>query len=214
MAVYRDDNGQRRKAPPPDPFTKEEVAALLAVPNIRTVQGLRLRAIMETMYRAGLRISEVLNLRCDDVRFTGRYIRVLHSKGGKSREVPIGDILLAWLEAWAAKRPCDSDVFFCGWEGQKLYQPNVYSSITRVGQRAARKHPELELDKKRVSPHVFRHTYATELREEGADLLMIQRLLGHSSISSTQVYAHVRPQALRDFITRRESEGNYILDTT
>lgn len=199
--------GKRKSDPqaPPDVLARDQVAAIMEVPNIRTNRGMRLRIILELMYRAGLRISEVLALRPEDIRINGEgaYLRIMRSKRGKSRNVPIGPKLVSYIEGWRAVRP-DGDFFICGDKGQELHQQSVWASIKVAVRKATEQHPDLDLDKQEISAHTFRHTYASEMLEDGASLPMLQKALGHSSISTTAIYLHVRDKALADFVQRRE----------
>jgi len=199
--------GPKKAAKPrplPDPLTRDQAAAIIAVPNIRCDRGLRYRAILETLYRAGLRISEVLALQPEDVRFGEQMLRVRNSKRGTHRNVPMGPILQTYLEAWDACRP-ESEWFFAASSGKKMMQKTVWNAIKGYVVKAAAEHPELGFDRRGpVSAHTFRHTFATELVEEGVDIRYVQNLLGHASIANTMIYVKVRPQMLRDIMQRRD----------
>lgn len=187
----------------PDPLTKAQAAAILAVPNVRNARGLRYRALLETLYRAGLRINEALSLAPEDVRFGERQLRVRAGKGGKQRIVPMSPPLQAHLEAWDAVRP-EAEFFFAGKNGKKMLQRTVWDAIHGYVEKATAAHPELGFDRRGpISAHTFRHTFATELVEEGVSLFAVQKLMGHSDIATTQIYSHVRDTYLEEVMKGR-----------
>jgi integrase/recombinase XerD len=191
-------------------LSPEEAARVLAVPSLRYLSGLRNRAMMETMYRAGLRVSEVCALRVEDVRLGDGWLEIRHSKRDGSRNVPFGPKLREWLERWAARRP-DSEWFFCvmraGHEGAPMRREQVWAFVhayaVRSGVEEARlkwqqDHPGQEegAPEWRCSCHVFRHSFATERLEDGFGLHEVQGLLGHADLATTAVYLHCRPVEL------------------
>lgn len=196
-------SAKHNSAPPPPPvFTREQAAALLAAPNIKTRRGLRHRVVMELMYRAGLRVSEVVNLRLEDVDFAQEMLFIRASKRGKHRNVPISSALLPWLEAWRGQRDVDVPWYLYSDNAQQLRIRSIYDTIKLLGARVVQDHPELGLRLQDVHPHTFRHTCATEALEAGGNLMEVKDLLGHSSVACTQIYTHVRPQKLRSLVDR------------
>lgn len=173
----------------PKVINRDEAELLLNQPDLRYTSGLRDRAMLETLYRAGLRACEIVNLRPSDVKIGDYRLDVRKSKRGASRAVPIGSELAGWLQAWSEKRIAKSKWFFCTRVGTQLLTSHLRRMIKKYATRA-------ELDPMQVSPHVLRHSFATELLEEGYNLREIQQLLGHQSVATTQIYTHVRPAAL------------------
>jgi site-specific recombinase XerD len=140
---------------------------------------------METMYRAGLRVGEVVALEPKHVRIAEGIIEVRHSKRDKSRNIPIGPRLAEWLTKWAARRPADAKWFFCTLQGGQLSRSYLCEMTKREAEAAG-------LDRDQVSPHVFRHVFATERVADGFGIHEVARLLGHASIATTEVYLYVR----------------------
>jgi len=206
----------------PRVMTREQVRAILAVPNTKTPHGLRQRVVLETLYHAGLRASEIADLKAVDVHIAELRIDVRDSKGGQSRAVPIGETLAGWLRSWTLVRPEKSPWFFCALYGRgygedaKAGNPLHGTWLRRVVKAAARKaaaqHPELGIEPKHISPHVFRHTYATELLEDGFNLAEVQELLGHADISTTRVYLHIRPEVLAAKVQARDEKRASLAD--
>jgi integrase/recombinase XerD len=171
----------------PKALSLEELAALLSAPDVSKPPGLRDRALMETVYGAGLRVSEAVDLRLEELDLDTAAFRVT-GKRGKTRWLPLPRFTLPWLERYLqegrphlAKRPMAQ--VFLGTRGGRLSRQNVYLLLQKYAQQAG-------LGKK-VSPHVLRHTYAVHLLQGGADLRAVQELLGHASISTTQVYTQL-----------------------
>ena len=178
----------------PETLTVAEVEALLeAAPDLRG------RALLELLYAAGLRVSEALGLDREDLSTDGGFVRVI-GKGDKERLVPVGDIALDWLERWMTEsrpallelahvEPQRGGPLFLGDRGGRLARQQAFV-IVKVAARAAGL-PDA------VSPHTLRHSFATHLLEGGADLRIVQELLGHASISTTQLYTHVTGERVR-----------------
>jgi site-specific recombinase XerD len=184
----------------PKIMEKADVAKLLAEPNTTCPTGLRNRAIMEVMYRAGLRVSEVCALAPRDIRWAGRELVVRQGKGAKDRVVPFGRELENWLRLWDDKRPKTANgagPFFCTLQGGKLTPRYLQAMVKREAVAAG-------LDAAGVTPHVLRHTYATQLLDDGFTIREVQELLGHSNVSTTQIYTHVSPKGLREKIAARD----------
>ena len=194
---------QRRQIP--DALTDDEVTRLLSVPNVKTRTGLRDRCIMETLLRAGLRISEALDLTPDQVDLATEpgWLHVRHGKGDKSRDVPISPTLRPWLEKWAAQRLHESATFFhttchqgaAGTQpGRRLNRSSMWVAIHRYATQAG-------VREECAHPHSLRHYAATSWLEAGFDLREVQVLLGHASPSTTAIYAYVRPGRLAEKMT-------------
>ena len=206
------------------PLSAEEVSRLLAIPNPRRGSGLRNRAILETMLRAGLRVSEVCDLRACDVRLAATaadtgWIEIRHSKRDGSRNIPIGPRLAEWLTRWTAARP-DSEWYFCtvrGYNrtpapegsapvGQQLIERNVWDFVHKYAIRAGLEEDALrrqmmnggERVEWRVHPHLLRHTFATNVLDYGVRGDQLQVLMGHADIRTTMLYVHPRSRDLAD----------------
>ena len=171
------------------------VAALLAQPAEQAPRGLRDRALLELLYACGLRVSEAVALRGAQVNLEAGFVTVM-GKGGKERVVPIGRAARAALEAYlTGERPRllrgrPSPFVFLGTRGRPLTRQAVWKLVRRCALAAG--------VGERVSPHTLRHTFATHLLDGGADLRIVQTLLGHADISTTQIYTHVSPTRLRE----------------
>jgi len=169
---------------------RAEVAAIKAQPNVKCPTGLRNRAVLEVMHGAGLRLAEAVNLQAGHIRWSNSLLEVHGGKGDKDRNVPIDQDTLGWLRAWQEKRRMlpGRKWFFCTLRGGKLCRRYVQQFVRRVAVKALG-----EERGRQVSPHVLRHTYATELLDDGFTLREVQELLGHANVATTQVYTHVRP---------------------
>lgn len=166
-----------------------EVDALIESPDVSTPLGVRDRTIFEVMYATGLRVSELVNLSMDDLHLDLKLIKTL-GKGDKERLLPIGDTAIAWLKKYfvetraelVAKYGPQKEVFL-NFRGKKLTRQSIWRMIKKYIAQVG--------IKKDVTPHTLRHSFATNLLENGADLRVVQELLGHSDISTTQIYTHV-----------------------
>jgi integrase/recombinase XerD len=167
-------------------------------------RGLRDRAMLELLYAAGLRISEAIGLDREDLSTDGAFVRVI-GKGDKERLVPVGDIALDWLARWVQGpravllavghvAPGRGGPLFLGERGGRLARQQAWAAVKRASGRAGLAG--------RVSPHTLRHSFATHLLEGGADLRIVQELLGHASISTTQLYTHLTGERIRDVYSR------------
>lgn len=188
----------------PDALTVPEVEALLSQPDVSTVLGIRDKAMLEFTYATGLRVSEVISTRLGDISFETQTVRCL-GKGGRERLVPIGSIALGWLKNYLDQsrprlaRGSRSDVLFLNWRGKPL---------TRMGYwKILKTYVKMASIRRRVTPHILRHTFATHLLEGGANLRDVQQLLGHKDISTTQIYAKVDLEYLRDAILTFHPRG-------
>jgi len=178
----------------PHPYLpRPDAAALMAGPNQKTRNGKRAHAVLMSMYRAGLRCGDVANLATTDVIMPDLMLTIHHGKGDKDRNVPITPTLAVAFKLWFRVRP-DSPFFFCTWAGGKLSTRWVHQMTVNT----AKKIPCLQ--GVRVHPHLLRHTFASELLDDGCNIVMIQQLLGHANLNTTQLYAHVRDRATRDFM--------------
>jgi site-specific recombinase XerD len=164
--------------------------------NTKTFMGLRDRCILDVMYSCGLRVSEVCNLTVDDVDLEEGYFYVQQAKGNKDRTVPMDADLIGWLQKWVERRPQQAQYFFCTAKGGKLSTRQIRRKCEIVSEKSGVYIRDGE-NKKPVHPHTLRHCCFTELLEAGFSLPEIQELAGHTSINTTAIYLHVRPEALR-----------------
>lgn len=175
----------------PQFLTEDEINQLLAAPDIATEEGVRDRALIEVMYAAGLRVSELTSLKQADVDVQSGLV-VCHGKGSKERRVPIGKSAIHWLQQYSAIR--------AGYG--KLTSPNLFLNrgkpITRQFAWSMIKRYAIKAGVKDISPHTLRHSFATHLLQRGADSRSVQALLGHSDISTTQIYTHITDRHLRN----------------
>ena len=176
-------------------LTQEEIARLFNQPDVRTFEGIRDRAVLELLYACGLRVSELVSLKQADIDLqTG--ILVCYGKGGKERRVPIGKSAIHWLQQYnSAKAEFGGAKLRLMFEyrGKPLTRQFVWSMIKGYAK---------ELGAKNVSPHTLRHSFATHLLQNGADSRSVQALLGHSDISTTQIYTHMTDRHLRNAYDR------------
>ena len=170
-------------------LTIQEIDKILSIPQIENISGLRDKAILETFYSSGLRVSELINLKINDLYFSDEVIRVL-GKGSKERIIPIGQNAIYWLNEYLIKsRPHyekkmkSRNYVFLSKRGAKLSRMSIWNIVTNYSKEAGIEKP--------VHPHTFRHSFATHLLEGGADLRAVQEMLGHVDISTTQIYMHV-----------------------
>ena len=185
----------------PKVLSREEVARIFSIPNPRYPTGLRNRVILQVLYRAGLRRSEITNLTPADVNLEQSFLFVQDGKGGKDRVVPIDQETVDWLKKWNERRP-ESEFFFCSLKGKKLMDRYVLEMVYRCSEKSG-VYVQNGKSRKKVHTHILRHTYATELVEEGFGLHEVQALLGHEDIKTTSVYLHVRPIQLAEKIRAR-----------
>ena len=175
----------------PSFLDEQQIATLLGTPSTEKWQGLRDRALLETLYSTGMRVSELVGLNLDDVdEISGTVI--VRGKGKKERLCPIGETALRVIRTYHAKRPKKIRVpyaLFVSQKGTRLTVRQVDRLIAAYVQRA-------QLPPS-ISPHSLRHSFATHLLDRGADLRSVQELLGHASLSTTQIYTHVTPQRLK-----------------
>ena len=208
---YREDNPMDLIETPkigrklPDTLSEDEINQLIAAIDLSKPEGERNRAILETLYGCGLRVSELINLKLSDLYFDEDFIKVT-GKGNKQRFVPISEVNQKYINIyWKEVRvhlPIKKeheDYVFLNRRGKQLTRAMIFTIIKRLAE-------EIGL-KKNISPHTFRHSFATHLLENGADLRAIQQMLGHESITTTEVYMHVNrthlTKVLKDFHPRR-----------
>jgi len=178
----------------PETLSLNEVERLIAQPDIRNKTGIRDKAILEVMYATGMRASEVANLRLDNVNLDIGFVRCI-GKGDKERIIPLGRKAKAAIESYLAKsRPSfakkkEADVLFLSRLGKRISRQSLWKII--------KKYARLAGIKKEMWPHILRHSFATHLLEHGADLRSVQEMLGHSDISTTQIYTHVNKDRLK-----------------
>jgi integrase/recombinase XerD len=171
----------------PKSLPPAEVEALLAAPDGETPAGLRDRAMLELLYATGLRVSELIRVRIDDLVMDAGYLRTM-GKGSKERIVPFGDAARDAIVAYAERGRSDFDKhgdphLFLSNRGRPMSRQSFWMKIVKYARQAG--------IKPHISPHVLRHSFATHLLENGADLRSVQMMLGHSDISTTQIYTHV-----------------------
>ncbi|MDP2943323.1 MAG: site-specific tyrosine recombinase XerD, partial [Candidatus Omnitrophota bacterium] len=178
----------------PDVLDLSEVEAILEKPNTLKKQGLRDRAALELMYATGMRVSELVNLKVNDVHLDVGFARCI-GKGQKERIIPVGRKAIEALQKYLTKaRPKflkkgESNALFLTRLGKQMSRQSFWMVIKRYVREAR--------IKKRVTPHTFRHSFATHLLQRGADLRVVQELLGHTSISTTQIYTHIDKERLK-----------------
>lgn len=188
----------------PEVLTVEEVDATIATIDLSTPQGHRNKAMLETLYSCGLRVSELVSLRLGDLFFDDGFIRVT-GKGNKQRLVPLSEAARRNIEIWLEQRshmkiePRCSDVVFLNRNGRKLTRVMIFTIIKQAAQAAG--------ITKHVSPHSFRHSFATHLLEGGASIRQVQELLGHESILTTEIYTHLDRSHLRESVEKHHPLG-------
>jgi integrase/recombinase XerD len=190
--------------PLPKSLTEAEVESLLAAPDVRTDLGLRDRAMLELLYAAGLRVSELVNLALARINPRQGIVRVL-GKGGKERLVPLGEEALVWLESYLHdSRPAlldgrPAEAVFVTARGDAMTRQTFWYLIKRYALQAGIVKP--------LSPHTLRHAFATHLLDHGADLRVLQMLLGHSDLSTTQIYTHIARERLKGLHAQHHPRG-------
>ena len=190
----------------PDVLALEEIDSMITVIDLSTVEGQRNRAIIETMYSCGLRVSELCSLRLSDLYLDDEFVRVL-GKGGKQRLVPVSSRAIAELRAYISERAsmniapgCEDYIFLSYRRGKPLSRITVFHIVKELVAAVG--------INKNVSPHTFRHSFATHLLEGGANLRAIQSMLGHESISTTEIYTHIDRTRLRQEIIEHHPRNN------
>jgi integrase/recombinase XerD len=194
----------RRPARFPQSISESQVESLLGVPDETTALGLRDRAMLELLYATGLRVTELVGLRLTELSLSEGLVRVV-GKGSKERIVPIGETAQLWLERYlrGARRALlaarTSDAVFVTRRGEAMTRQMFWVLVKRYATRAGIHAP--------LSPHGLRHAFATHLLNHGADLRVVQMLLGHADISTTQIYTHVARARLRELHAAHHPRG-------
>jgi len=188
----------------PEILTLQEVERLLEQPDIRTPLGARDRAMLEMLYAGGMRVSELMDLPLNQVNLEGGYV-LLYGKGSKERVVPIGQEAIKWVTFYlktvrrGLTREKESPHLFVNRSGRAMSRQRFWQSLKAYGLKAG--------IRKRITPHLFRHSFASHLLEGGADLRSVQMMLGHSDISTTQIYTHVTGERLKKTHQRHHPRG-------
>jgi integrase/recombinase XerD len=189
----------------PKTLTEQDVDALLLAPDITQPLGLRDRAMLELLYASGLRVSELVTIRIKQINLNQGVIRVI-GKGNKERLVPMGEEAVSWIERYLRdarpeileKREM-TDALFPSRLGSAMSRQAFWQLIKRYARLA-------EIDKP-LSPHVLRHAFATHLINHGADLRVVQLLLGHNSLTTTQIYTHIAKERLKSIHAQHHPRG-------
>ena len=184
----------------PDTLAIEEIDQLIKAIDLSSAQGERNRAMLETLYGCGLRVSELTSLKISDLFFKEGFIKIT-GKGDKQRFVPIGDTTIKYIELYRKEvrvhqkiAPKAQDTLFLNRRGNQLTRAMIFTIIKQLVEKTG-------IDKV-ISPHTFRHSFATHLLENGADLRAIQQMLGHQSITTTEIYTHIETSFLQETISK------------
>lgn len=184
----------------PRVLSEDEVVRLLNQPDITSAEGFRDRTMLEVLYATGMRVSELINLTLDRVDLNMKYI-IAFGKGSKERIVPLGSVAAEFLQQYLEKvRPKlthadrNTNIVFLAFGGHELTRQRFWQIIRAYGRKAN--------INKALTPHILRHSFATHLLDNGADLRSVQELLGHSDISTTQIYTHLTNKRLRDIYAK------------
>ncbi|HOY31131.1 MAG TPA: site-specific tyrosine recombinase XerD [Bacteroidales bacterium] len=182
----------------PDILSIQEIDVLIDAIDLSLPQGERNKAILETLYGCGLRVSELVNLKISDIYFNDGFVRVI-GKGNKERLAPIGKVAMKQIRIYIEKvrvhveiKKGNADILFLNSRGTRLSRQMIFLIIKGLAEKIGLK--------KRIGPHTFRHSFATHLIEGGADLRAVQDMLGHESITTTEIYTHLDREFLRDAI--------------
>jgi len=198
--------GPKISVHPPEVLSFSEINKILDQPNTKTLLGIRDKAMLEFAYATGVRVSELLNLKKSDLFLKDEVVRIF-GKGSKERLVPIGSHAIYWMEQYLTKvRPVlakkkfeSKDYVFLNYRGKKLSRMGFFKILRGYVVQAG-------IDKN-VHPHTIRHSFATHLLERGADIRVVQELLGHSKISTTQIYTHIDRTMLRETLIKYHPRG-------
>jgi len=188
----------------PEILSLEEVETLLEQPDPQIPQGMRDRAMLEMLYATGMRVSELTRLQVNHVHLDAGYVLV-YGKGSKERIVPIGNEAIEWARRYMGEtrerllKKRESPFLFVNRSGKPMSRQYFWKSIKAYGRRAG--------IRKRITPHLLRHSFASHLLERGADLRSVQLMLGHADISSTQIYTHVTGERLKKIHQRYHPRG-------
>jgi len=188
----------------PDILTLKEVEELLEQPNIQSPLGVRDRAMLEMLYATGMRVSELTRLPMNHINLEGGYV-LLYGKGSKERVVPLGSEAMKWVALYLKTargrfaKGKESNSLFISRLGKGMSRQRFWRNLKEYGRRAG--------IRKRITPHLLRHTFASHLLERGADLRSVQIMLGHVDISTTQIYTHVTGERLKKIHQRYHPRG-------
>lgn len=187
----------------PQSLSEDDVESLLQAPDLSTVIGLRDKAMLEVLYATGLRVSELISIRLFDYDLNASVLKVM-GKGSKERLLPLGEYAHEWVTRYLSQRDQllqrqPSDFLFLSKRGQGMTRQTFWHAIKRHAVQA-----DIQAD---LSPHTLRHAFATHLLNHGADLRIVQMLLGHSSISTTQIYTHVANERLKKLHQQHHPRG-------
>jgi integrase/recombinase XerD len=210
QATTRSDPTARVRAPKlprrlPKNLSEDQVETLLDAPDVETALGLRDRAMLETLYATGLRVSELTGLRIGQASLDMGVVRVL-GKGSKERLVPLGEEAIVWIKRYLAGARADlagrsrTDAMFVTARGGPLTRQAFWARLKRYAVKAG-------IPAASLSPHVLRHAFATHLLNHGADLRVVQLLLGHADITTTTIYTHVARERLKELHARHHPRG-------
>ena len=184
----------------PDTLSIAEIDTLITTIEWSKPQGERNRAILETLYACGLRVSELIHLKISDLFFEEGFIKVT-GKGDKERYVPIGNNTIKIIDTYRKQvrvhenpKPAAMDTLFLNRRGNGLTRAMIFTIVKNLAEKAG--------IRKTISPHTFRHSFATHLLENGADLRAIQQMLGHESITTTEIYTHVETSYLTEVMEK------------
>ena len=200
----RDIDAPRIGRPLPGTLSEQQVLDLLDTPDTTTARGMRDRTMLEVLYSTGLRVSELVGLSMQQINLQAGVLRVL-GKGSKERILPLGEVAEDWMRDYLAHgrqelmSPYSSDVVFCGRSGKSLTRQAFWYAIKRYALSAG--------ISTHLSPHTLRHAFATHLLNHGADLRVVQMLLGHSDLSTTQIYTHVARERLNKLHQQHHPRG-------
>ena len=184
----------------PDVLSFDEIESIISAIDLSTPEGVRNKAVIETLYSCGLRVTELVNLKISCLYLDVGFIRVI-GKGDKERLVPVGSSAVKHINLYKNNirvhipvKPGNEDILFLNRRGRKLSRVMIFMIIKELAKQAG--------ITKNISPHTFRHSFATHLVEGGADLRAVQEMLGHESITTTEIYTHLDREYLRDTLQR------------
>ncbi|MEI8203846.1 MAG: site-specific tyrosine recombinase XerD [Bacteroidota bacterium] len=190
----------------PDTLNIQEIDNIIRAIDLSKPEGVRNKAIIETLYGCGLRVSELVELRISMIYFKDEFVRII-GKGDKERLVPIGSVAIKYIRIYMETIRCmhsifkgNEDILFLNRSGKKMSRVMVFMIVKQLCEKAG--------IKKTISPHTFRHSFATHLIEGGADLRAVQEMLGHESITTTEIYTHLDRTYLREAIIQFHPRGN------
>jgi tyrosine recombinase XerD len=190
----------KQKRSLPDVLSYNEIESIISAIDLSTQEGVRNKAVIETLYSCGLRVTELVNLKISCLYLDVGFIRVI-GKGDKERLVPVGESAIKHIKIYKniirvhiPVKPGNEDILFLNRRGRKLSRVMIFMIIKGLAKQAG--------ITKNISPHTFRHSFATHLVEGGADLRAVQEMLGHESITTTEIYTHLDREYLRDTLQR------------